>query len=367
MKVNPPSPNEIEVIVFGPGYGESILIHLGDNKWLVVDSCLDPKSKIPYPISYLEKIGLNPAEVIKYIVATHWHDDHIKGLSYIVDQCLDAEFICSSAIRSIEFLSLVSLYSKRTMMQESGIDEFSKIVNTIKSNKRQPKLSIADRLLVRIKDTDTSFGLNCSIHSLSPSDYAVLKALEDISKLLPEDKTPKVKITNFNPNHTSVVLLIKIGELAILLGADLEELGIADTGWTKIINSDTRPSFKACLYKIPHHGSVTADHPDIWNELIDTKFNAVITPFRRGSISLPSNKDIERIKNKTGQNITLLTSSPQWQKSKRRDNAVQRSINESGIKLRELKKAEGYVSFRMDVTQNSNQWNVALFGQAAQI
>jgi len=32
-------PDELEVSVFGPGYGESLAIHLGLGSWIIIDSC----------------------------------------------------------------------------------------------------------------------------------------------------------------------------------------------------------------------------------------------------------------------------------------------------------------------------------------
>jgi len=39
--VQNPAKDEIDVVVVGPGFGESILLHIGDGDWIVVDSCLD--------------------------------------------------------------------------------------------------------------------------------------------------------------------------------------------------------------------------------------------------------------------------------------------------------------------------------------
>ena len=46
-----PERSEIEVSLFGPGYGESIVLHLGENLWLIVDSCLDPLTRDPAPLT----------------------------------------------------------------------------------------------------------------------------------------------------------------------------------------------------------------------------------------------------------------------------------------------------------------------------
>jgi len=46
----PVKQDEIEVSVFGPGYGESILVHLGAGKWVIVDSCRDNKTGETIPL-----------------------------------------------------------------------------------------------------------------------------------------------------------------------------------------------------------------------------------------------------------------------------------------------------------------------------
>ena len=51
-----PKPNEIEVTVFGPGYGECIVIHIGSGKWAIIDSCLDDAFE-PASLSYLRSLG----------------------------------------------------------------------------------------------------------------------------------------------------------------------------------------------------------------------------------------------------------------------------------------------------------------------
>jgi len=35
-----PEKDEIEVSIFGPGYGECIVIHIGNNEWVVIDCIL---------------------------------------------------------------------------------------------------------------------------------------------------------------------------------------------------------------------------------------------------------------------------------------------------------------------------------------
>ena len=75
----PPEPDEVEVSLFGPGFGECVLVHLGNNQWMVVDCCLELSSGRPAPIHYLEQLGCDIEQAVCLVVATHWHDDHMEG------------------------------------------------------------------------------------------------------------------------------------------------------------------------------------------------------------------------------------------------------------------------------------------------
>lgn len=97
-------------------------------KWFIVDSCIEPKSKEIPVLNYLDQIGVESSHAVKLIVASHWHDDHVRGLSTIVETCRSAQFCLSSALRAKEFLTLIAAYSKRTMMVSSGIKEFCAVI-----------------------------------------------------------------------------------------------------------------------------------------------------------------------------------------------------------------------------------------------
>jgi hypothetical protein len=53
MHLTPPVPDELELSVFGRGYGEAICIHLGDGDWILIDSCINPATRRPAALSYL--------------------------------------------------------------------------------------------------------------------------------------------------------------------------------------------------------------------------------------------------------------------------------------------------------------------------
>ncbi|MDH4188144.1 MAG: MBL fold metallo-hydrolase, partial [Nitrospira sp.] len=146
----PPATDEIEICLFGPGYGESILLHLGRNDWAIIDSCLS-RFKTPAPIEYLKALGLRPSEVVKLVVATHWHDDHVGGLGSIVREAESAKFVCSEALNAEEFLTLVRAYKARAMLTSPGVKEFNDVIDVLNQRSRTklgigtPTWAIANR------------------------------------------------------------------------------------------------------------------------------------------------------------------------------------------------------------------------------
>jgi glyoxylase-like metal-dependent hydrolase (beta-lactamase superfamily II) len=107
FSTEPPAADVFEVSVFGPGKGESVVVHLGASRWIVVDSCRDQRSGEVAALEYLRGIGVNLATDVLAIVATHAHDDHFAGIADIVESCDAAIIITSQALANREFLALV--------------------------------------------------------------------------------------------------------------------------------------------------------------------------------------------------------------------------------------------------------------------
>jgi glyoxylase-like metal-dependent hydrolase (beta-lactamase superfamily II) len=101
-----PNADEVALSVIGPGYGEALAVHLGNGSWMLVDSCIAEGEALPPSLTYLDDLGVDPSAVA-LVVATHWHDDHIRGLSTLVDECKRARFYCSAAFRNRALLTLV--------------------------------------------------------------------------------------------------------------------------------------------------------------------------------------------------------------------------------------------------------------------
>lgn len=363
-----PQKDEAEVSVFGPGYGESVLVHLGQHEWMIVDSCINSTSGMPAALEYLQGLGINPAKAVKLIIATHWHDDHIRGLSTIFRVCESARFVCSGALRSQEFLTLIKASGTRSLMTSSGVQEFDQIIDMLrerqkKSTRREaigPGWAIADRLLWRRLPSE---GVSCEVSALSPSDAAITLAHHEIARLLPQEGKPKRRVVAQPPNLVAVVLWVRIDNVNLLLGSDLEETANPGIGWSVIVDSPSRPVGSASMLKVPHHGSVTADQPRVWTEMLESEPVVALTPFHQGSVTLPTHADVDRIRNRTTK--AYITSAIATRKSKRRSGIVEKTIRETVRSIRESQGPIGQVRLRRHAGPPApTGWNVDLFGAA---
>lgn len=367
----PPSLHEIEISIFGPGIGECIAIHLGDNEWMVVDSCLDRESHQPIALKYLTALGIDVATSVKLFVITHWHDDHLKGAADILAACHDAKFVCSEALRSTEFIQFIRICSTRSLMVSSGVDEFDRIFRELqlRSTGKRPQSvgpdlwAIADRRLLYLPKNNRSF--NVEVFALSPSDTAMTLALSEIGQLLPTAGTPKRRAVAQRPNHVSVALWIVIGNLNILLGSDLENHRDKRLGWRAVVLSSNRPSGRAFVVKVPHHGSLNAYYHKMWSEMTTPEAVALLTPFASGKMPLPSQDGIEKIRSHTSQ--IYCTGPPQGWRPPRRDSTVDKTVREIARTRRVVHGPIGQVRVRVSPQRGLDDPTIELFGEAQRL
>ena len=302
----PPEDRECEINLIGPGYGECVVLHIGGGAWVVVDSCVDAQG--PRALQYLESIGLDPAQAVALIVATHWHDDHMRGMSKLVQVCNRAE--------------------------------------------SKPTFALANRRIFAQGP--------CEIWSLSPSDSAFQNFLARVGSLMPKAGQAKIRLPSLSPNRVAVVLWIRVEDVVMLLGSDMES-----QGWMEILQSGERSTDKASVFKVPHHGSAGADHPSVWRRLLVTDPYAMLTPWRRGGQALPTRDDARRILSHTVN--AYATSGKLWSRQQsHRPSAVEKTIRSAGVTLRTHATSAGMVRLRRPLGSQV-PWQVEKFGPACHL
>lgn len=351
------------MVVFGPGFGECILVHVGSNQWIVIDSCTTD-SKVPVALEYLAGIGLDPSAAVVMVAVTHWHDDHIRGIEKVVETCPDALVAISQATTIDQFLEYATgLNRNNELAGGNGVREYVKLLRQLQDRKAKCKRGNADRRLMQIHPGDLAHGNACEIWSLAPSDSQIDLVNRQIASLIPEARAPMPRAIANSPNNTSMVLQINVGECGILLGGDLEETSCAFTGWSAIVDSQTRPQQPCDVFKIPHHGSSNGHSDSVWSEMLIDNCIAVVSPFNKGT-KLPRQTDIVRISSKTDRGfVTKVMSSS---RPRARLKMVEKTIKATGKNLRRIKKDMGFVRLRRDFCSHSD-WEILCNGGAAKI
>ena len=345
----PPRDDEFELTLLGPGYGESVVMHIGGGSWVLVDSC--GRADAPAALDYLAEIGVDPAEAVKLVVASHWHDDHIRGMANMASACSTAMFCCASVLCTEEFLAAVDALEHRHFASfGSGAREIHDVFSRLRSAGSSPTLASANKRVFA--------NGSCHIWALSPADDVFLSFIRAIGGLLPNVGQAETRIPSLSPNDVAVVLWVEVGDISVLLGSDLER-----RGWAKILQDDARPTGTASAFKVSHHGAASGDVPEVWQRMLDAVPTAVLTPWRRGNRMLPTSRDVQRILTRTPN--AYATATIDAVRPARRDRTVERTIRESGIRLRRMS-APSAVRLRRPIAAHT-QWQVDLLGTACHL
>src|SRR5918996_933708 len=184
MDLSPPEPDELELSVFGRGYGESICVHLGSGDWVLVDSCINPDTKLPAALSYLPSLGLSPAEAVRLVIATHWDDDHIGGIGEVVEACVGARVACSAALGMPDIVAFVFEQEAAKGALGSGLDAFRTLLRVCASRGTTILWAKANLPLHPLPPGDTP-----AVIALSPSEDAFERSIVSLVEAAAQAKS----------------------------------------------------------------------------------------------------------------------------------------------------------------------------------
>jgi phosphoribosyl 1,2-cyclic phosphodiesterase len=361
-----PDPTNVEISLFGNGNGECTAIHVGDGKWILVDSCIsEAADSVPLHIEYLQQIGVDPARQVEFVVATHWHDDHVRGLSDTFRRCLRANIVVPSALNSDEFAALVDRFGDMYVgLFKSGVSEFAQISQVVSERRKSDSdyqglvYGTINKRILRL--VVHGCGAFAEATTLSPSDLDHTCSLHILADYLQCRDT----IPSPDRNHSSIVLLLTIGTRSILLGGDKEVSTDVNMGWAIIDKAYSDYNYsRSTAYKVSHHGSPNGDCPQIWQNMLDEEPVAALTSFKRGRTKRPSKADVERILGKTPH--AFITSDPTLKKTPLSADAKKllRDMRGKAAHIERLYSRAGHIRLRGSFLDN-NQWEVRLSGHA---
>ena len=325
--------SSLEISLFGPGYGESIVAKLADDFWLIVDSCKAKCSKIAEPLRYLrDEKGVDVGQDVRMVVVSHWHDDHTRGISQVVEACSNARVVLPNTLRgknAKEFLTVVSALSLDGQMESSGVSELYNVLIALEgrtSTLKTPIYASQNRDLP-LPDGFSEIG----IRSLSPGDYAQLCSTFELGNYI-RNTSPKRRLPSISPNEASIALQIQVNDFHILLGGD-QESGDELKGWQCIVLDSATPKNRACVVKVPHHAAESGYHSEMWGSLAIKDPVAIATPYIRGGRHLPNDEDRDRILQHTDQAYLTVSTRATKTPSKNYNAPVQKTLKEAGVIL----------------------------------
>lgn len=278
-----PISTDISIILFGKGIGECVLVNIGDNRYVVIDSFINKNSGKPIALDYLESINV-PFCNIELIICTHWHQDHTEGIAEVIKNAPEAKFYISYINKEKNFLTYLTLGSN---IENSTTHDLFEALNIV--NRSNLYFARHNQVLLEYPDTEFSHGKKIQLRAISPQQIEELDFIEHLS--LPNSSENTYTFTS--DNKISIATWLTIGEDAVLFGADLENVADSSKGWKAVINNHTFTNTKASIFKIPHHGSKNGHNNDIWTNLVDKPISITSTYSRS---HLPLETDIDRIK-----------------------------------------------------------------------
>lgn len=345
----PPAPNEIEITLFGPGYGEAIAVHLGEGFWFLVDSCLDPNYKVPASATYLDQIGVG-AEQVHSIVASHWHDDHVRGISILAEKYSTADFVIPAVFNDKTTAAFVAAYNGSS---SAGLARGARELYTAVRSRE----TVSPALHKSIVIDKTLNGRRVEVTALSPLPAAYAQSIARMAQFTARYDQAINNAPPLPPNLDAVALHIDLGDDAVLLGADLEDHGTL--GWSAVVADKwSGGKRRATVYKVAHHGSVTGNCPQLWTNMLQPNPVACLTPFTNGKCRLPSDADKQRVK---GSTQSAYISSGASRKPDM-DSRLLKRVGDICHDLAQVNNSFGAIRLRRTIGAPS--WVVQLFGAA---
>lgn len=240
----------LEVVVLGKGVGESVLVRVEDD-WTIIDSFQTAwpgiNGTVPAPLAYLRQQGVNPATAVRAVILSHLHADHCRGIDEVVRACEDAKFYLPAAIPDAAWREMLKLEipgeDRRALAEVASVYRFA---------------TDDDRFLTAAS-VQIIHQPNDVVRAIGPSQRAVQAAREPLA-----EGDPVGARRVLNENYTSIVVLIVAGAAIALLGADMDAR--EELGWPRLLIEHHGRAWVGGvgLVKVPHHGSRTAFHPEMY-------------------------------------------------------------------------------------------------------
>lgn len=420
-KFERPQDDILEVVLLGGGlgYGESVVIHLGKNKWMVVDSCINPLTGECLPLEYLKEIGVNIENDLLFVVCTHWHTDHIRGLHLLLDVCgSNTTFVVAMASDRKKCFYQLFRQNEICMTRDNSfvLKEIADCFDIAEKNKIYCLQAAQDSTIYM----DNCDDLAIACYALSPSQEVIKEFEREIIEatlsyqeiVKQKDKLKEISSSTFcdastiedkifreltigideyiadkekvilekqvywddfndcnaiKQNSRCISLLISINNHHIILGSDLEVDKDERKGWKCILDkSQVIKKKKAGLFKIPHHGSQTAYLEEFILKHVEKQATSKLTTWTGGGRVLPRKSMLEKYYQHSD-NLYISTLRVGTKDLTSYDKQIKKIMKDNTESIKEEIYEAGIIRSRLNIYAQEDVWDTECFGAAVKL
>jgi hypothetical protein len=220
----------LRVIVFGPGYGESIILGTRRSGWIVIDSLSaddDDGHSVNPALTLLDDVSTG----WELLMLTHPHADHAGGMAQLVNQPGSGIVACVQRFQPVV----------RDWDQSPDMGEDPAV--TVREGPKEMALKAITSAWARLP----------AARQWDPpaTDVPIRLADVELRCLWPTDKAVDAFADDDDANTISTAMIVRWGGVQLLLGAD-----VLAAQWKQIEDQVGPDVLKAHgLMKVPHHGS----------------------------------------------------------------------------------------------------------------